>query len=377
MNIVSKRKGVRGMNDYDISVIIPVYNLESYISKCLDSILAQTFANFEIIIIDDGSTDKTGDIIDQYEKLHPNIKVIHKKNEGVSIARNRGIEFATGKYYLFFDGDDFVEPYCLQELYDIAITYKVDSIINGYYRFENGGVIEESIPRFSNRLYEGDDIFKIIFPAFIGLSYDSIRQWLSGVKGALTVENPALWRSMISAEIIRDNHLYFNPNLKVGEDTLFMSEYLIYANRCYINKKCYYYLVTRETSTIYNYEKKPLAKLEGKINQLMARIELTKKISNQKDIDVTNLWSGTVLMSCLELAFLLSKKSKINFFQRYSLFGSYVKRIEVQDIIRNFQIGMDGGIRKIPFILLKHHANFLLFLSAKLLQIVHYEFTRN
>lgn len=365
------------MKEYEISVIIPVYNLESYISKCLDSILAQTFDDFEIIIIDDGSTDKTGEIIDQYQSLYTNIRVIHKKNEGVSIARNTGIDLAIGKHYLFFDGDDFVEPYCLEELHEIVTEHNVDTIINGYYRFENGKVKEVNIPRFLNELYEGEGIFDTIFPAFIGLSNDNIRQWLAGKKGVLAVENPALWRSMVSAEIIKGNHLYFNPSLKVGEDTLFISEYLTHAKRCYINKKCYYYLVTRETSTIYNYEKNPLAKLDGKIKQLDARIELTEKLKVNRGVDITKLWSGTVLMSCMELAFLLTKKSKTGFFQRYSLFASYVKRVEVQNIIKGYKVGKEGGIKKIPFFLLKHHLNFMLFVSSKLLQMVHYEFSRD
>ena len=359
------------------SIIIPAYNIANYINKCLDSILAQTFEDFEVIIIDDGSIDNTPKLINNYLSLSQKIIVIHKINEGVSIARNTGINLAKGKYYLFLDGDDFVEPYYLKELYEIVTEHNVDTIINGYYRFEDGKVKEASIPRFQNQLYESKDIIDTILPAFIGLSNDSIRIWLGGNKGALTVENPALWRSMVSADIIKENHLYFNPNLKVGEDTLFISEYLAYAKCCYINKKCYYYLVTRETSTIYNYEKNPLAKLDGKIKQLDARIELTEKLKEHRGIDISKLWSGTVIMSCMELAFLLTKKSKLGFFQRYSLFLSYVNGVEVQKIIKSYQIGKDGGIKKLPFILLKHHFNFLLFVNAKLLQMLHYEFSRN
>ena len=103
-----------------LSVVIPAYNIENYIGKCLDSVLAQTYQDYEIIVVNDGSTDKTGTVCDEYATKDSRIRVIHKENEGVSVARNAGIEMATGEYFLFFDGDDFMEPYTMEELYQVA-----------------------------------------------------------------------------------------------------------------------------------------------------------------------------------------------------------------------------------------------------------------
>ena len=92
----------------EISIIVPVYNVEKYLTRCIDSILTQTFTNFELILVDDGSTDKSGVICDSYEKKDKRVKVIHKKNQGVSEARNTGLNFAKGKKISFVDSDDYI-----------------------------------------------------------------------------------------------------------------------------------------------------------------------------------------------------------------------------------------------------------------------------
>ena len=94
----------------EISVIVPVYNVERYLTRCIDSILAQTYQNFELILVDDGSTDGSGTLCDSYMKKDSRIKVIHKKNGGLSDARNSGIDAAEGEFLSFIDSDDWVRP---------------------------------------------------------------------------------------------------------------------------------------------------------------------------------------------------------------------------------------------------------------------------
>lgn len=360
-----------------ITIIIPVYNVENYLEKCLNSILNQTFKDFNVILVDDGSTDGTGKICDEFKKIDSRISVIHKKNEGVSIARNVAIEKAEGEYILFFDGDDYVEPYTLEELYKTAKRENVDAVLYGYYLSENGKILETHIPSFKKDYYEKDEIIKEVIPKFIGVSYDDINKWLNGEKDALKKENTALWRSMVKGDLIRNNHLRFDKNLKVGEDTCFTTEYLSYAKNCYIIKKCYYYLVVRSTSTIFVYEKNPLSKLEGKTALLKARRSLTERIKSRLNVDIQNLWYGTVVMSSIQLAFELSgKDAKESFFYRYNCFKKYVKEDESKNAIKNLKIKLKGGIKIIPFVLLKLNLYFLLFLCTYLLNIFNYKFER-
>ena len=124
-----------------ISVIIPVYNVEKYLPTCLDSITNQTYKNLEIILIDDGSTDSSGKICDAYSKFDKRIKIIHQKNQGVSAARNKGIDLATGKYLTFVDGDDWIE----KDYFEIAVqylnNYNPSIMINNYLRIDDCGNI--------------------------------------------------------------------------------------------------------------------------------------------------------------------------------------------------------------------------------------------
>ena len=103
-----------------VSVIVTVYNTEKYVEECIISLINQTYKNIEVILIDGGSTDKTPEICHEYEKEYENIRVVHKENEGVSAARNRGIEEATGDYILFVDGDDWIDFDCVEKMYDVA-----------------------------------------------------------------------------------------------------------------------------------------------------------------------------------------------------------------------------------------------------------------
>ena len=117
-----------------VSVIVPVYNAEKYLSECVDSILAQTLRDIEVLLVDDGSTDGSPVLCDNYAKKDPRIKVIHKANGGVSSARNMGLSIASGDYFAFVDSDDIIDKNSYFKLYQVAQTYNVPLVIcSGYY----------------------------------------------------------------------------------------------------------------------------------------------------------------------------------------------------------------------------------------------------
>ena len=121
------------MNNPKVSVIVPVYNVEKLLQRCIDSILAQTFPDFELLLIDDGSKDKSGDICDNYALKDQRIRVFHKENGGVASARQLGVDEARGEYSIHADGDDWVEPDMLQCFYDKAKETNADIVIADYY----------------------------------------------------------------------------------------------------------------------------------------------------------------------------------------------------------------------------------------------------
>ena len=133
-----------------ISVIVPVYNVKEYLSKCLETIINQTYNKLEIILIDDGSNDGSGKICDVYEKKDSRIKVIHKVNGGLSSARNDGIATANGAYIIFIDSDDYIEKTMIMDLYESAIKNNSDIVCCGKYIHKNGNVRKvNSGPEFS------------------------------------------------------------------------------------------------------------------------------------------------------------------------------------------------------------------------------------
>ncbi len=117
----------------EISIIVPVYKVEKYLKKCVDSILAQTFSDFELILVDDGSPDNSGRICDDYAKKDARVRVVHKQNGGLSSARNAGIEVAKGKYLGFVDSDDYIAEDMYELLYKAIIKEEADLSICGIY----------------------------------------------------------------------------------------------------------------------------------------------------------------------------------------------------------------------------------------------------
>lgn len=151
-----------------ISVIVPVYNVKSLLPRCIDSLLNQQFTDYELLLIDDGSTDGSGDICDKYGKKDSRIKVIHKSNEGVSRTRNRGIDEAKGEWLTFVDSDDYVTPDYLSSLYacigsgiDLVVQYSKHIRENGEPLYDEYNLPECKI------VYERCDFGKMVKEQFI------------------------------------------------------------------------------------------------------------------------------------------------------------------------------------------------------------------
>ena len=145
------------MNDYfsqpKVSVNVPVYNVESYLPKCLDSLLSQTLHEIEILLVDDGSTDSSGRICDEYALKDSRIRVFHKKNGGLASARQYALERATGEYFISCDSDDWIEPTMYEKLYQTAISQKADIVLcDFYYNYPSGKQIQaKNIPKDCSR----------------------------------------------------------------------------------------------------------------------------------------------------------------------------------------------------------------------------------
>lgn len=184
------------MNNPLISIIIPAYNVEQYLTACLSSIEQQTYQNFEVILIDDGSIDSTGAMCDTVATKDDRFKVIHQKNQGVSVARNKGIEKARGEYIAFIDSDDKITPEYLS-----SFSLKNDIEIQGHIIYENN--IQRSV------IYSKRKVQKDVAKVF-----------------CLGPFNSAVWGKIFKTSIIKDNKIVFPVNLCFSEDTIFLLQYI-------------------------------------------------------------------------------------------------------------------------------------------------------
>lgn len=133
-------------SDFKVSVIIPVYNVSGYLARCIESVLTQDFDNYEVILVDDGSTDESGKICDNYAQKHDFIRVIHKENGGLSSARLSGFKAAYGKYLCFIDSDDYLKESYLKDLYNSIVDNNADMCICAYYYEKEGNLRPHSLP---------------------------------------------------------------------------------------------------------------------------------------------------------------------------------------------------------------------------------------
>lgn len=194
-----------------ISLIIPVYNVEQYLRRCLDSVQAQTFDEFEAILVDDGSTDNSGAICDAYVRSDHRFTVIHQPNAGVSAARNAGLHAAQGKFIGFVDADDEILPKCLELLY-AAFAEDVDLVSGSFIQYKNDVLVPET-KESKNRKLTRDQFIKK----------------MSHYKEHNT--SRYLWTKLFFSSIIKSNHLQFDPSLTYREDSVFLYDYLFHCDK--------------------------------------------------------------------------------------------------------------------------------------------------
>lgn len=291
-----------------ISIIVPIYNVDKYIVRCVESLLNQTYSNLEIILVDDGSPDNCPQLCDEYAKKDNRIKVIHKKNGGLSDARNAGMKVATGEYISFIDSDDYIALDFFETLYNTMIT-------------ENSDVVECSVVKFyeDNHFDDYNDDFSINnFNTIDGLS-------------ALISENPFhqhVWNKLYKADLVLDVPFAVG---KLNEDEFWTYQVFGRAKKVTKIYKTMYYYFQRGSSIMGNtYNLKRLDALEGKANRQNYIEKNFSELSLKSKIDLYGscIFAYQCVLKYMEGKDKKKAKSIINEYRkRYNLTFAEIKNI--------------------------------------------------
>lgn len=294
------------MSKLIISIIVPVYNVEKYLRPCLDSILQQTFTDFEAILVDDGSTDGSEIICDEYAKRDPRFVVIHKQNEGVAKARITAFEHSQGEYVTFIDADDYVDKEYIEHLYKCITCYSADMVCSQYFECDLGEV-KPNLRKISGLIK--DEQLKKVLSANALFDFNSRQSEISSY----------LWSKMFRRITIQ-NALPIGLGLWMGEDHASVLYALLHVKTIFISSECHYYYVFHQGQ----------ATARRGIDRIKADILLWQRI---EEIDTDKIFKNQM-------------GNKIYFYLKYALLLEVKKGITYRDFRGFFDTVLSCGVVK-------------------------------
>lgn len=229
-----------------VSIIVPVYNVEKYLNVCIKSIVNQTYTNLEIILVDDGSKDKSGQLCEKWKSADQRIQVIHKENAGLGFARNSGLDIATGDYVMYIDSDDYISKNMVQKLLDTAEITGSDTVFCGLVRVMEDGRMIPMPAYYENKSFKGNEIIDDVLLEMVG----SKPECSNDANLFMSV-----WHAIYSRKIIEKYSIRFpSERIVMCEDIMYHIDYLRRASCVtYIKDPLYYYRVNpKSLSQVYD-----------------------------------------------------------------------------------------------------------------------------
>ena len=250
------------MNTGRVTVVIPVYNVEKYLDRCVSSVVNQTYGNLEIILVDDGSPDRCPQMCDEWAKRDSRIKTVHKQNAGLGMARNTGIDNATGEYICFFDSDDYIEPDTIEECVQMARREFADIVSFGNDRItQEGVVLSKRIPNPPKTVFSDKEINRMLLPK--ALSYDpkTGENWYLSLSGCF---------ALFSMSLIEQHHWRFVSEREIiCEDFYSVLKLYAKAKKIAIVSKIFYHYTVNSASLSHTYREDRYEKLVYFYQKLM------------------------------------------------------------------------------------------------------------
>lgn len=258
-----------------VSIIVPIYNVEKYLKRCMSSLLNQTLKDIEIILVDDESPDGCPLLCDEYAKKDARVKVIHKKNEGLGFARNSGLEIATGDFVAFVDSDDYVDLEMYETLYNQAKKFDLDTTFSNFKRVDAKNKISDVCEVCSFKLFEGAESIMAFLLNMIGTDASEAvdRKYQMSV-----------WRAIYSLDVIEKNHIRFCSERQfISEDIIFHIDYLQKVDRVGYLPNAFYYYCANGSSLSLSYRSQRYLKNKELIIEMKRKLfDLTIENKNER-----------------------------------------------------------------------------------------------
>ena len=324
-----------------ISIVVPIYNAEKTLKRCIESIINQSSNNWELILINDGSSDKTQEICEHYQKENNRIKLIKQSNQGVSVARNEGVKSVSGKYIIFVDSDDYIEPNTIETLNNVIVNSKKDYelVVFGYNKFKDSQKIKFHAKKCE--LHNNIDILKKI----------SNRNEFIFFCGAPSGK-------LFKANIIKNNNIKFDKSMSLGEDTCFVLDYIKNINSCLVIEDCLYdsidikgSLSKRDKKDIFQITKKIQCKYNNCVNGKNININLKNNI----------LFRNLMLSINMPIIYNWSHAERKELYNEIRNYDEF-KKIKIKDINIKYY--------KLIYVLLKYKMHILIIYLVKIKNLI-------
>lgn len=339
------------MNDL-ITVIVPVYNVEPYLDRCMRSILGQTYKNLEIILVDDKSNDRSNEMCLEYES-DTRVNVVHGENGGLSGARNKGLDVAHGKYVVFIDSDDYIEINMIENLYQCMLDNGADTVIGGFRR------------AIGNRIEIRENIFA-------GLVYDNTEDIKNKVLKKMLASNGedhiemSVWKVLFSMDIIQSEHLRFPDKKYLCEDIIFDFDYYLRCKKLVMSEDTGYCYCLNGESLSQMYQNNKFDRITFQTSEMR---KLAKKVGFDEEayLRIDNFYIGNLIHHMKTMVACVKSVGKTNC------------KIEIEKICKNRNVRecrwnalrkCYHGRDKISFVLMRNNCPLLLYYYLRELTII-------
>lgn len=332
-----------------VSVVVPIYNVEKYLNRCISSIVSQTYSNLEIILIDDGSPDNCPQICDEWAEKDSRIVVIHKENEGAGIARNVGIDHAKGAYICFFDSDDYIEPDTIEACVEAARENNAELVVFGHDNVTpDMRLLEAHIPTPPKKLFSGEEITTTLLPNSLYCDLITGKNW-----------NMAMGPcdKLYSVDVIRRSGWRFVSEREIySEDFYSLTEFYGHLNRVYVIDRVFYHYTVNQSSLSRSYRADRFERIKVFYDAMSTLVE-KMGIGNVMDQSIKGVTFGFIIGAMKQVV-----ASDLGFKKRYAELRQIIKDGFLQELVRGTDYSGVGVQKKLLYGAVKYKLVLLCFL---------------